>query len=84
MGVTAIQGQRLRQNTERLNTGNLWEDNDLVFANHVGRPLSSQNLVQRHFHPLLERLSLPKIRFHDLRHRRDTAPQRRGARQDRE
>jgi integrase len=58
----------LRQNVERLNAGNLWEDNDLVFANHVGRPLSSQNLVQRHFHPLLERLSLPKIRFHDLRH----------------
>jgi integrase len=38
------------------------------FANHVGRPLSSQNLVQRHFHPLLQRLSLPTIRFHDLRH----------------
>jgi integrase len=48
--------------------GDLWEDNDLVFPNQVGRPLSSQNLLQRHFHPLLERLSLPKIRFHDLRH----------------
>ena len=68
MAATAIQRHRLRQNAERLDAGNLWEDNDLVFANHVGRPLSSQNLLQRHFHPLLERLSLPKIRFHDLRH----------------
>jgi integrase len=68
MAVKALQGHRLRQNTERLHAGPLWEENDLVFPNHVGRPLSSQNLVQRHFHPLLERLSLPKIRFHDLRH----------------
>ena len=39
-----------------------------MFANRVGRPLSAQNLVQRHFHPLLARLALPKVRFHDLRH----------------
>jgi integrase len=68
MAVAALQRHRLRQNEERLNAGDLWEDNNLVFANQVGRPLSSQNLVQRHFHPLLERLSLPRIRFHDLRH----------------
>ena len=53
---------------ERLQIGPAWEENDLVFANHLGRPLSSQNLTQRHFYPLLQRLSLPKIRFHDLRH----------------
>ena len=68
MAVKALQAHRLRQNKERLHAGPLWEENDLVFPNHVGRPLSSQNLVQRHFHPLLERQSLPKIRFHDLRH----------------
>jgi integrase len=68
MAVTAIQRHRLRQNAERLTVGDMWEDNDLVFPNQIGRPLSSQNLLQRHFHPLLERLGLPKIRFHDLRH----------------
>ena len=68
MAVKALQGHRLRQNAERLNAGPSWEENDLVFPTHVGRPLSSQNLTQRHFHPLLKRLSLPKIRFHDLRH----------------
>lgn len=66
--VKALERQRLRQNEERLRIGSLWEENDLVFPNHVGRPLSSQNLTQRHFYPLLQRLSLPKIRFHDLRH----------------
>jgi len=68
MAVKALQAHRLRQNAERLHAGPLWEENGLVFPNHVGRPPSSQNLLQRHFHPLLERLSLPKIRFHDLRH----------------
>lgn len=68
MAVNALQGHRTRQTTERLHAGSLWEENDLVFPNHVGRPLSSQNLTQRHFQPLLAKLSLPKIRFHDLRH----------------
>ena len=68
MAAKALQAHRLRQNAERLHAGPSWEENGLVFPNHVGRPLSAQNLLQRHFHPLLERLSLPKIRFHDLRH----------------
>jgi hypothetical protein len=45
---------------QRLQGRSLWEENGLVFPNHVGRPLSSQNLPQRHFHPLLERHHLPK------------------------
>jgi integrase len=68
LAVRAFERHRLRQNTERLQLGSLWEDNDLVFPNHVGRPLSSQNLTQRHFYPLLQRLGLPRVRFHDLRH----------------
>jgi integrase len=32
------------------------------------RPRSPQNLLQRVFHPLLERAGLPRMRFHDLRH----------------
>ena len=48
--------------------GDLSPDNDLVFTSRHGSPLSPQNLLQRNFYPLLDRLGLPKIRFHDLRH----------------
>jgi integrase len=68
VAVAALRAHRDRQDAERRTVGSRWEDNDLVFANRVGRPLSAQNLVQRHFHPLLARLSLPRVRFHDLRH----------------
>jgi integrase len=45
-----------------------WDDNDLVFANEVGRPIEAASLRNRSFWPLLERAGLPRIRFHDLRH----------------
>ena len=41
---------------------------DLVFASGHGTPLEAQNVVNRHYKPLLSRAGLPPIRFHDLRH----------------
>ena len=66
--VTALRQHRIRQAEERLRLGAAWEDNDLVFANEVGKPVEVSNLVQRSFHRILERAGLPRIRFHDLRH----------------
>lgn len=43
-------------------------DDDLVFPNLAGRPMSNTNLLQRGFYPALRRAGLRKIRFHDLRH----------------
>ena len=34
----------------------------------MGGPLDAQNIVNRHFKPLLEKAGLSPIRFHDLRH----------------
>ena len=34
----------------------------------AGTPLDAQNVVNRHFKPLLKRAGLPDIRWHDLRH----------------
>ncbi|HEX6876457.1 MAG TPA: site-specific integrase [Nocardioidaceae bacterium] len=68
VAVRALAEHRHRQDAERRAAGARWEDTDFVFTNRVGRPLSSQNLVQRDFHPLLRRLGLPRVRFHDLRH----------------
>ena len=45
-----------------------YEDSGLVFATGKGTPFDAQNIVNRHFKPLLERAGLPAVRFHDLRH----------------
>jgi integrase len=66
--VEALRQHRVRHAEERLGMGKAWEDHDLVFPNHAGRPVEKQNLLRRHFWPLLERAGLPHIRFHDLRH----------------
>jgi integrase len=39
-----------------------------LFANTSGGPAEAQNVINRHFKPLLKRADLPPIRFHDLRH----------------
>jgi integrase len=46
----------------------LYEDSDLVFATGKDTPLDAQNIVNRHFKPLLKCTGLPDIRWHDLRH----------------
>lgn len=68
LAVAALREHRAAQLEERLKAGSLWEDNDLVFPNHVGRPMERQNVAKRSFKPLLQRAGLPKVRFHDLRH----------------
>ena len=68
LAVEALHRHRIAQNKERLRLGPVWEDNDLVFPNRVGRPLEARNLLSRSFAPLLARSGVPKIRFHDLRH----------------
>jgi integrase len=68
LAVRALEHHRVEQNAERMRAGAAWEEHELLFPNHVGRPMSSQNLLQRHFYPLLQRLDLPRVRFHGLRH----------------
>ena len=77
--VSALRRHRVAQAEERLGMGIHWEDNDLVFANEVGRPIEVRNLMRRSFLPLLERAGLPRIRFHDLRHTAATLLLQQGA-----
>lgn len=67
MAVTALRAHYKAQLQERLIVGRDWDDQDLVFCTHAGRPLSARNVV-REFDLLLEAAELPHIRFHDLRH----------------
>ncbi len=66
--VEALKAHKAAQNAERLRTGDLWQDNGLVFCTQGGRPLDFHNLRVASFKPLLVRAGLPHMRFHDLRH----------------
>ncbi len=66
----ALRAHRARQNEERLKAGELWEDNDLVFPNTLGKPMNAGNIYRRGFQPLLKRANLADegFTFHSLRH----------------
>ena len=68
LAVAALRRHRLRQTEQRLAAGGTWVDNDLVFPNAVGEPLSPPGIDRHHFKPLLKKAGLPDIRLHDLRH----------------
>ena len=66
----ALREHRMRQVAERLLLGPGWEGErwgGLIFTNEVGGPLNRSTIL-RHFHRLLARAGLPKMRVHDLRH----------------
>src|SRR5215216_3780764 len=65
--VDALRSHRKRQLEVKLSVPN-YEDSGLVFATGKGTPRDAQNIVNRHFKPLLKRAGLPSIRWHDLRH----------------
>jgi integrase len=64
----ALRSHRKRQIEQQLGAGAKWQDNDLVFTTTIGTAVDAQNVVNRHFKPLLKRAGLPDIRWHDLRH----------------
>ena len=66
--VAALRKHRTEQAQRRLLLGAAWTAGDLVFPSALGRPQDGQHLVYGQFNPLLERVGLPRIRFHDLRH----------------
>ena len=67
--VEALRTHRKRQlEEEKLRVGGAWQENGLVFASKHGVPLDAQNIVNRHYKPLLKRAGLPPVRFHHLRH----------------
>jgi integrase len=64
----ALDRQRVRQDAERAAAGTAWQDGaGLIFTDAVGRPMSP-GLVTHAFTRARERLSLPPVSLHDLRH----------------
>ncbi len=64
--VERLRQQRMRQAEERLAAGSAYDNNDLVFANAVGKPIHP-NRLREAWARIGVRAGL-KLRFHDLRH----------------
>jgi len=63
----ALDRQAARQTECRAVLGTDWPQTDLVVTTQVGTP-STHRLVHRAFRTATQRVGLPPIRFHDLRH----------------
>jgi integrase len=64
----ALDHARDWQDAARAAAGTAWQDrDDLVFTDSVGRPLDPRN-ASHAFQLARQRLDLPRVRFHDLRH----------------
>lgn len=68
--LCALLAHRERQRAQWLAASayGAWHEQDLVFTTASGGPLRGNHILQRHFVPLCQRLGLPRIRLHDLRH----------------
>jgi integrase len=65
--VSAIARHKRLQAKWRLHAGPSWQENGLVFATQIGRPLDGGQVNHR-FHHALAVAGLRDIRVHDLRH----------------
>jgi integrase len=68
IAIEALRRQRARQAAARLAAGAAWQDrHNLIFTDALGRPARPDN-VSGYFRAAVDRLGLPHVRFHDLRH----------------
>lgn len=65
--IDVLRKHVLRQRLEKQVAGDSWKEHNLLFTTTIGTPLDCSNL-QKDYLSVLERASLPRIRFHDLRH----------------
>ena len=65
--VSALRAHRIRQLEERLQAGERWRDQGLVFTSTTGTPLEPSNILKQ-FKKVLAQAGLRPMRFHDLRH----------------
>ena len=67
VALNALRRHRVRQLQERLLAGSRWQETGLVFTTSIGSLIDGNNLL-RAFQRHLQRLGLPVMPFHGLRH----------------
>lgn len=68
LAIEALKEHRLRQQQLKGFGEPGWNEYNLVFCNHFGKPFDHSSMINDYFRPLLVKAGLPLIRFHDLRH----------------
>lgn len=68
LAIGALKEHQLRQQQLKGYGKPGWNEHNLVFCNHFGKPFDHSSMMKDYFHPLLVKVGLPSIRFHDLRH----------------
>jgi integrase len=76
--VAALRSHRARQLERRLKLGAAWNDTGAVFDTGDGAHIHDPRYLGRRFEPLTDRLGLPRIKFHGLRHTAATNMLKRG------
>lgn len=66
--VSALKIHRRHHLAEKMKLGPDYANLDLVFSTELGTPISSVNLRNRHFKPIMREAGLSDIRLYDLRH----------------
>jgi len=67
VAVEELRRLKREQATQKLRLGQIYQDNDLVFAEPDGRPWAPNKLSSA-FAALVRRAGIAGLRFHDLRH----------------
>lgn len=65
--IKEFRKHKKRQNEEKLIAGQIYEDNDLVIATELGKPIDQRNLTRK-FKSICKRADLQDVNFHALRH----------------
>jgi integrase len=66
-GVECLKKHKTLQNKLKLKFGNAYEDNDLIVASGLRRPID-QGDIHRDRKYVIKKNNLPPISFHDLKH----------------
>ncbi len=65
--IDLLRAHKEKQEENRLNAGDVWEENGLVFPNEIGQYLSYRTVYDS-FKRAVNKIDCPSVRFHDLRH----------------
>lgn len=68
LALDSLKAHRIRQAEVLLKLGHRIDEATLIFTDAKGDPINGYHVTERSFKPLLRRLGLPEVRFHDLRH----------------
>ncbi|TME06192.1 MAG: site-specific integrase [Chloroflexi bacterium] len=67
LAIDALKQHRARQLEVRLQHADTWQEQDYIFCTSHGSPFHVTYILNS-FRSLLKKASLPRIRFHDMRH----------------